>query len=219
MALPRDWCILQRLSTSTCILKQVFYFTVTLLSLAASRFSSVNSIPRCRFAVIHLDLKNTLLYLKLDEPREINNINALIAPFNHTLHRQGIASIIYHSIIIMPPFRNLFNKKAPVVNGLPTTADENVRPSLGVRGDYTSERSSYTGSRASSSLSIKPRKEETAEYKLSGSWAKRSVTDMVLVGRANPRHSVVNDSGVYLPVSNFQGPDATALAHSRSSMQ
>ena len=41
--------------------------TVTLLSLVASRFSSVNSIPRCRFAVIHLDLKNTLLYLKLDD--------------------------------------------------------------------------------------------------------------------------------------------------------
>ncbi|KAL9071645.1 MAG: hypothetical protein Q9161_004070 [Pseudevernia consocians] len=68
----------------------------------------------------------------------------------------------------MPPFRNPFNKKPPVVNGVPTFADENVRPSLGVRGDQASERSSYTGSRASSSLSIKPRKQETAEYKLSG---------------------------------------------------
>lgn len=79
----------------------------------------------------------------------------------------------------MPPFRNPFNKKAPIVNGVPTIADENIRPSLSVRGDQASERSSYTGSRASSSLSIKPRKEETAEYKL----------------------SVVNDSGVYLPPS------------------
>lgn len=70
----------------------------------------------------------------------------------------------------MPPFRNPFNKKPPVVNGVPTIADENVRPSLGVRGDHASEKSSYTGSRASSSLSIKPRKEETAEYKLSGVW-------------------------------------------------
>lgn len=68
----------------------------------------------------------------------------------------------------MPPFRNPFNKKPPVVNGLPTVADENFRPSLGARGDQASERSSYAGSRASSSLSIKPRKEETAEYKLSG---------------------------------------------------
>lgn len=79
----------------------------------------------------------------------------------------------------MPPFRNPFNKKPPIVNGVPSVTDENVRPSLGVRGDQASERSSYTGSRASSSLSIKPRKEETAEYKL----------------------SVVNDSGVYLPPS------------------
>lgn len=80
----------------------------------------------------------------------------------------------------MPPFRNPFNKKPPVVvNGVSTIADENVRPSLGARGDQASERSSYTASRASSSLSIKPRKEENAEYKL----------------------SVVNDSGVYLPPS------------------
>lgn len=68
----------------------------------------------------------------------------------------------------MPPFRNPFNKKQPVVNGVPNVADENLRPSLGARGDQVSERSSYAGSRASSSLSIKPRKEETAEYKLSG---------------------------------------------------
>lgn len=74
----------------------------------------------------------------------------------------------------MPPFRNPFNKKPPVVNGVSTIADENVRPSLGVRGDQASEKSSYAGSRASSSLSIKPRKEETAEYKLSGVCSKHS---------------------------------------------
>ena len=104
----------------------------------------------------------------------------------------------------MPPFRNPFNKKPPIVNGVPTVTDENVRPSLGVRGDQASERSSYTGSRASSSLSIKPRKEETAEYKLSGDCSKYSITRMKLRDRANPRHIVVNDSGVYLPVSNGQ---------------
>ena len=114
----------------------------------------------------------------------------------------------------MPPFRNPFNKKAPVVNGLPTTADENVRPSLGVRSDHASERSSYAGSRASSSLSIKPRKEETAEYKLSGVWPKHGVTDMKLESRADPTHLVVNDSGVYLPVSAPRGVDAIVWAQS-----
>ena len=106
----------------------------------------------------------------------------------------------------MPPFRNPFNKKAPIVNGVPTTEDENVRPSLDARSDHASERSSYAGSRASSSLSIKPRKEETAEYKLSGVWPKHSVTRVNLEDRADPRHSVVNDSGVYLPVSDFKNP-------------
>ena len=66
----------------------------------------------------------------------------------------------------MAPFRNPFNKKPPVVNGISTANDENIRPSLGVRGDNASQ-SSYTGSRASSSLSIK-KKEEPSEYKLSG---------------------------------------------------
>ena len=88
----------------------------------------------------------------------------------------------------MPPFRNPFNKKAPVANGGPPTADENVRPSLGVRSDHASERSSYAGSRASSSLSIKPRKEETAEYKMSGMWSRYSVTDTKFEDRADPRH-------------------------------
>ena len=88
----------------------------------------------------------------------------------------------------MPPFRNPFNKKALVANGGPPTADENVRPSLGVRSDQASERSSFAGSRASSSLSIKPRKEETAEYKLSGMCFKHSGTDMKFEDRADPRH-------------------------------
>jgi hypothetical protein len=67
----------------------------------------------------------------------------------------------------MPPFRNPFGKKPPVVNGTPVQ-DENVRPSLGVTGDQASQKSSYADSRASSSLSIKGRKEEPSEYKLSG---------------------------------------------------
>ena len=114
----------------------------------------------------------------------------------------------------MPPFRNPFNKKAPPVNGVPTTADENVRPSLGVRSDHASERSSYAGSRASSSLSIKPRKEETAEYKLSGMWPKHCVTKMKIEDRADSILLVVNDSGVYLPVGVPEELDAIILAPS-----
>ena len=101
----------------------------------------------------------------------------------------------------MPPFRNPFNKKPPVVNGVSTITDENSRPSLGAHSDQASGRPSYAGSRASSSLSIKPRKEETAEYKLSGVCP---MTRMEFQDRADPRHSVVNDSGVYLPVSILQ---------------
>lgn len=66
----------------------------------------------------------------------------------------------------MPPFRNPFNKRPPV-NGVTSTQDENVRPSLGVGGDDASQKSSYAGSRASSALSIK-KKDEPNEYKLSG---------------------------------------------------
>lgn len=68
--------------------------------------------------------------------------------------------------IAMPPFRNPFNKKPPVANGLAHVQDENVRPSLAP--DNASQKSSYAGSRTSSSMSIKPRKEETNEFKLSG---------------------------------------------------
>ena len=67
----------------------------------------------------------------------------------------------------MPPFRNPFGKKPPVVNGS-VVQDENTRPPLSVLGDQASQKSSQAGSRASSSLSIKPRKEEPSEYKLSG---------------------------------------------------
>ena len=67
----------------------------------------------------------------------------------------------------MPPFRNPFGKKPPVANGT-TVQDENARPPLAVTRDGASQKSSYTESRASSSLSIKPKKEEPSEYKLSG---------------------------------------------------
>ncbi|KAL9023662.1 MAG: hypothetical protein Q9180_008152 [Flavoplaca navasiana] len=65
----------------------------------------------------------------------------------------------------MPPFRNPFGRKPPVVNGATSLQDENT-PSSKVNGDALSQRPSYTSSRASSSLSIK-RREEPSEYKLS----------------------------------------------------
>ncbi|KAK4691272.1 hypothetical protein P7C71_g5691, partial [Lecanoromycetidae sp. Uapishka_2] len=81
----------------------------------------------------------------------------------------------------MPPFRNPFGKKPQGANGTGPIIDENVRPSLGVQ-EHTPQ-SSYAGSRASSSMSIK-KKEEPSEYKL----------------------SVVNDSGVYLPDISARSP-------------
>jgi len=77
----------------------------------------------------------------------------------------------------MPPFRNPFGKKPPVANGTGPTNDENARPSLGVQDNAS--QSSYAGSRASSSLSIK-KKEEPSEYKLSGKHRQLTATLMEL---------------------------------------
>ncbi|KAL9580801.1 MAG: hypothetical protein Q9212_004280 [Teloschistes hypoglaucus] len=65
----------------------------------------------------------------------------------------------------MPPFRNPFNRKPPVVNGATLPNDENAPPQK-LNEDGASQRSGYASSRASSSLSIKKR-EEPSEYKLS----------------------------------------------------
>ncbi|KAL9104260.1 MAG: hypothetical protein Q9163_000756 [Psora crenata] len=81
----------------------------------------------------------------------------------------------------MNRLRNTFNKKPPVSNGITSGQDENTRPVSAA--DHASQHSSYAGSRASSSMSIK-KKEEPNEYKL----------------------SVVNDSGVYLPDISARSP-------------
>ncbi len=67
----------------------------------------------------------------------------------------------------MPPFRNPFVRKPPVVNG---GSDENLRANASDGTETGSQRSEYAHSRASSSLSIKGRKEEPSEYKLSGAF-------------------------------------------------
>jgi len=116
----------------------------------------------------------------------------------------------------MPPFRNPFNKKAPLANGLTPVNDENKRPSLAT--DSASQGSSYGGSRTSSSLSIK-RREEPSEYKLSGN-AEQVRIQKTLYWPA----LVVNDSGVYLPVRLFDKlfcseerytHELTAIAHGK----
>lgn len=78
----------------------------------------------------------------------------------------------------MAPFRNPFGRKPPISNGV-TVQDENLRPAPSYGPEKSPLREAYANSRASSSLSIKSKKEVPAEYKL----------------------SVVNDSGVYLPPS------------------
>ncbi|KAL8929931.1 MAG: hypothetical protein Q9208_001075 [Pyrenodesmia sp. 3 TL-2023] len=65
----------------------------------------------------------------------------------------------------MPPFRNPFGRKPPIVNGATTLQNENTPPTK-LSGDNASQRSDYASSRASSSLSIKKR-DEPSEYKLS----------------------------------------------------
>ena len=66
----------------------------------------------------------------------------------------------------MNRIRNPFGRKPAVVNGLTSEQDENQRPTLA--SDAASQRPSFAGSRASSSLSITKRNEEPNEYKLSG---------------------------------------------------
>ena len=65
----------------------------------------------------------------------------------------------------MPPFRNPFGKKPPVANG---SFDENVPPRASDGTEAGNKRSEYADSRTSSSMSIKAKREEPSEYKLSG---------------------------------------------------
>lgn len=98
--------------------------------------------------------------------------------------------------IAMPPFRNPFGKKPPVLNGANAVEDENSRPFAPNGIEKETSRPDYAASRASSSLSIKARKEEPSEYKLSGT-LRRSCPPLILAAH---NRIVVNDSGVYLPV-------------------
>ncbi|KAI4142202.1 MAG: hypothetical protein L6R39_005045 [Caloplaca ligustica] len=85
----------------------------------------------------------------------------------------------------MPPFRNPFGRKPPIVNGRTTPHDENTPPSK-LNGDAASQTSGYASSRASSSLSIKKR-DEPSEYKLSAFTAGK---EKLLVALQNVVHTV-----------------------------
>ncbi|KAI4187771.1 MAG: hypothetical protein LQ346_005437 [Caloplaca aetnensis] len=85
----------------------------------------------------------------------------------------------------MPPFRNPFGRKPPVVNGATAVQNENTPPTK-LSGDDASQRSDYASSRASSSLSIKKR-DEPSEYKLS---ALSSRKEKLLVPLPNIIHNV-----------------------------
>ncbi|KAI4124935.1 MAG: hypothetical protein LQ338_004559 [Usnochroma carphineum] len=89
----------------------------------------------------------------------------------------------------MPPFRNPFGRKPPIVNGTTTLHDENTPPSK-LNGDAASQTSGYASSRASSSLSIKKR-EEPSEYKLSALSAGK---EKLLVTFPNVVYDVVQSS-------------------------
>lgn len=131
----------------------------------------------------------------------------------------------------MPPFRNPFVKRAAAAavptSGASLIGDENARPvaANGIDKESSSSRPEYAGSRASSALSIKSRQEEPREYKLSGKeWMLFSFSfsphnffhclPVVYRGKTlthyKPPEAVVNDSGVYLPVTY----SLTALASS-----
>lgn len=85
----------------------------------------------------------------------------------------------------MPPFRNPFGRKPPVVNGTTTLQNENAPPTK-FSGDDASQRSDYASSRASSSLSIKKR-EEPSEYKLSGKLHGDTVAQYPPLQSADPK--------------------------------
>ena len=67
----------------------------------------------------------------------------------------------------MPPFRNPFGKKPPNVNGITPDQDENIPPTR-PNGLLNQGKDGTTASRTSSTLSIKPNKDEPNEFKLSG---------------------------------------------------
>ena len=74
----------------------------------------------------------------------------------------------------MPPFRNPFNRRPANLSGLGPVNDENARPgSNGNAKALDGERPSYSGSRASSGISINKSVKEPDEFKMSGTLALR----------------------------------------------
>ena len=103
----------------------------------------------------------------------------------------------------MPPFRNPFGRKPPNAGGVAPTSiqDEETRPATQDLPEDGIKRSDMTASRTSSAMSIKPSREEPSEYKLSGSSSIAASASRVALESRTNSEAVVNDSGVYLPVS------------------
>ncbi|KAL8761212.1 MAG: hypothetical protein Q9184_002644 [Pyrenodesmia sp. 2 TL-2023] len=116
----------------------------------------------------------------------------------------------------MPPFRNPFGRKPPVVNGTTTLQNENTLPTR-LSGDNASQRSDYASSRASSSLSIKKR-EEPSEYKLSAVTPRK---EKLLVAVPNIVHDVKSSQSPVPPESTTprQSLDLRANRPPRSSIK
>jgi len=102
---------------------------------------------------------------------------------------------------ITMPIRNPFAKRPDVQVGLQPPSENNVRPLSQNSTRLTFERVDTVGSKSSSAMSIKSsRSQEPVEYKMSGiRLAPLDEREMLI---DHLFKLVVNDSGVYLPVSS-----------------
>ena len=114
----------------------------------------------------------------------------------------SVASFPPLTVFEMPTLRNPFRKAGAPLGGLESVNDENSRPV----SQHPAERASFPGSKSSVSiLSLKSKREETNEYKLSGTSRlnhkpKRMTWQPRDHAKLTKTCAVVNDSGVYLPV-------------------
>ena len=101
------------------------------------------------------------------------------------------------------PIRNPFSKRPDVQTGLQPPSEDYVRPLSQNGTKPTFEKVDTVGSKASSAMSIKSgRSQEPAEYKMSGMFCDFGRKSAGLIDHLP--QTVVNDSGVYLPVSSRQ---------------
>lgn len=101
------------------------------------------------------------------------------------------------------PIRNPFARRPILATGADVANDENARPAAHIPKDSSSgfERVDIVGSRTSSAWSIHSTKgRDNGDYKMSGELPTADHTNKAHMAYQF-RCQVVNDSGVYLPVS------------------